>query len=487
MASATFAIAVTWTVLIVVTTTVTSVVQANLGVNWGSMASHPLNPNIVVNLLKDNGIKKVKLFDSDSWTVNALSGSKIETIVGIPNDQLESLATNYNHAKDWVKENVTAHIYDGGVNIRYVAVGNEPFLTAYNGTYVKLTFPAMQNIQKALNEAGYNKKIKVTCPLNADVYESASNHPSDGQFRSDILDEMKEIVQFLDRNNAAFMVNIYPFLSLYLNPDFPIDFAFMDENGRSINDKGKTYTNVLDANYDTLVWSLKKIGHGDMKIIVGEVGWPTDGNKFATVGLAKRFYDGLLKKLASKKGTPMRPNEKLEVYLFGLFDEDTKSIQPGFFERHWGLFRYDGKPKFPIDFTGKDNDKMLVAAKGVQYLEHKWCVVKNSVKDLRTISSQVDYACSMSDCTTLGYGSSCNNLNAKGNISYAYNMYFQMQDQSVEACVFGDSAEIVTKNASVGNCLFPIQIVSVGQRLMTMNIVVFFTTVLVSLMLSMYV
>lgn len=130
---------------------------------------------------------------------------------------------------------------------------------------------------------------------------------------------------------------------------------------------------------------------------------------------------------------------------------------------------------------------MLVAAKGVQYLEHKWCVVKNSVKDLRTISSQVDYACSMSDCTTLGYGSSCNNLNAKGNISYAYNMYFQMQDQSVEACVFGDSAEIVTKNASVGNCLFPIQIVSVGQRLMTMNIVVFVTTVLVSLMLSMYV
>lgn len=120
MASATFAIAVTWTVLIVVTTTVTSVVQANLGVNWGSMASHPLNPNIVVNLLKDNGIKKVKLFDSDSWTVNALSGSKIETIVGIPNDQLESLATNYNHAKDWVKENVTAHIYDGGVNIRFL-------------------------------------------------------------------------------------------------------------------------------------------------------------------------------------------------------------------------------------------------------------------------------------------------------------------------------------------------------------------------------
>ena len=151
------------------------------------------------------------------------------------------------------------------------------------------------------------------------------------------------------------------------------------------------------------------------------------------------------------------------------------------------LNRYDGKPKFSLDLTGKGNDKRLVAAKGVQYLEHKWCVVKNSVKDLGTISSQIDYACSMSDCTSLGYGSSCNNLNSRGNISYAYNMYFQMQDQSVEACVFGESAEIVTRNASVGNCLFPIQIDSIGQRLTPMNIVVFTATVLVGLVLSMYV
>ncbi|XP_038902854.1 glucan endo-1,3-beta-glucosidase 8-like [Benincasa hispida] len=487
MAKATLAIAVVWAALMVVTATVIGVVEANLGVNWGTMASHPLNPNIVVNLLKDNGIKKVKLFDSDSWTVSALAGSKIETIVAIPNDQLESLASDYNLAKDWVKENITTHIYEGGVDIRYVAVGNEPFLTAFNGSYVKLTFPAMENIQKALNEAGHGKKIKTTTPLNADVYESASNQPSDGQFRSDIHDTIKEIVNFLSHNDAPFMVNIYPFLSLYQNPDFPVDFAFLDEIGKSINDKGKTYTNVFDANYDTLVWSLKKIGAGNLKIIVGEVGWPTEANKFANVELAKRFYDGLFKKLASKKGTPMRPNEKLEVYLFGLFDEDMKSILPGFFERHWGIFRYDGKPKFPMDFTGKGNDEMPVAAKGVQYLEHKWCVVKNSVKDLRTIASQIDYACSMSDCTSLVYGSSCNNLNPRGNVSFAYNMYFQMQDQSVEACVFDGSAEIVTKNASVGNCLFPIQIVSTGQRLTTMNIADFVATVLVALVLNMYV
>ena len=99
----------------------TTVVEANLdvGVNWGTIASHPINPSIVVNLLKDNGIKKVKLFDSDSWIMGALAGSKIETVVAIPNDQLQKFANDYDLAKDWVKENVTAYIYNGGVDIRF--------------------------------------------------------------------------------------------------------------------------------------------------------------------------------------------------------------------------------------------------------------------------------------------------------------------------------------------------------------------------------
>lgn len=96
-----------------------AVAGAGIGANWGTMSSHPLRPNIVVKLLKDNGIKKVKLFDSDSWTVSSLSGSKIETIIGIPNDQLKKFAESYDEAKDWVKENVTTHMFEGGVDIRF--------------------------------------------------------------------------------------------------------------------------------------------------------------------------------------------------------------------------------------------------------------------------------------------------------------------------------------------------------------------------------
>lgn len=91
-----------------------------LGVNWGTIASHPLDAGIVVQMLKDNGITKVKLFDSNPRVVRVLAGTNIEVMLGIPNDQLANMADSYDSAKDWVKENVTEYLHNGGVNIKYV-------------------------------------------------------------------------------------------------------------------------------------------------------------------------------------------------------------------------------------------------------------------------------------------------------------------------------------------------------------------------------
>ncbi|KAK2981129.1 hypothetical protein RJ640_024832 [Escallonia rubra] len=59
-----------------------------LGVNWGTMATHKLPPKTVVQMMKDNGIQRVKLFYADQSTMDALAGSGIEVMVAIPNDQL---------------------------------------------------------------------------------------------------------------------------------------------------------------------------------------------------------------------------------------------------------------------------------------------------------------------------------------------------------------------------------------------------------------
>ncbi|CAA7409956.1 unnamed protein product [Spirodela intermedia] len=433
-----------------------------VGMNWGTMMSHPMLPADVVKMLKANGIKKVKLFDADEWTVSSLAGTGIEVMLAIPNDQLSRMG-DIDHARDWVKHNVSRYLSPGGVNIKYVAVGNEPFLKSYNGSYLKTTVPALKNVQKALDEEG--KGVKATVPLNADVYDSPADNPvpSAGSFRADIRHLMQQIVDFLHASGAPFLVNIYPFLSLYANQNFPFDFAFFGAGGRSIADKGLQYSNVFDANFDTLLWSLKKAGAGDLKVIVGEVGWPTDGDKSASPALAERFYGGLVKKLAAEEGTPLRPG-KMEVYIFSLIDEDLKSIAPGGFERHWGILRYDGKPKFRLDLAGKGGGtaRWVAGVAGVQYLPAQWCVFDKAAKkeDLPLLEGNVDYACSHGDCTSLGYGSSCGALDAAGNVSYAFNMYFQMQDQDIRACDFQGLAKITDKNASRGTCLFPIQIVS---------------------------
>ncbi|KAG5530786.1 hypothetical protein RHGRI_025681 [Rhododendron griersonianum] len=432
-----------------------------LGVNWGTIATHKLPPKVVVQMLKDNGIKKVKLFDADQSILNSLAGSGIEVMIAIQNDLLGSMG-DYDVAKKWVEHNVTQYT-NAGVNITYVAVGNEPFLKDYKDRFTNVTFPALQNVQNALNDAGIGNSTKATVPLNADIYESPSYNPvpSAGRFRPDITDVVSPIVKFLDKNNAPFTVNIYPFLSLYYGKgQFPIDFAFFDGvSAPLIDNNGVEYTNVFEANLDTLISALKAEGCGNLSIIVGEIGWPTDGEQNANALLAQKFYNGFARRLAKNVGTPLRPGY-IEVYFFGLLDENAKSTLPGDFEPHWGIFRYDGQPKFPLDLSGQGQNKSLVAAKNVTYQAKQWCALNPNAPNanLTKLEENVKYACSMADCTPLGYGKSCSGLDGNASASFAFNAYFQNQNQNPLACDFEGLAKVTTQNISQANCNFTIQI-----------------------------
>lgn len=430
---------------------------SGIGANWGTQATHPLPPETVVRLLRENGFQKVKLFDAESETLNALSKSGVEVMVGIPNDMLAPIAGSMKAAEKWVAKNVSVHITNNNVNIRYVAVGNEPFLQTYNGTFLGTTFPALRNIQSALIKAGLSNQVKVTVPLNADVYWSSTGFPSGGDFRTDIHDIMFTIVKFLSENGAPFTVNIYPFISLYIDANFPVEYAFFDGNSQPLDDGGTLYYNMFDANHDTLVYALQKNGFGDLPIIVGEIGWPTDGDRNANIEYARRFNQGFMSHISGGKGTPKRPGP-IDAYLFSLIDEDAKSIQPGNFERHWGIFTFDGIPKYPLNL-GTTNSGALVQSRNLKYLEKKWCVMKTSARlDDPQIAPSVNYACGLADCTSLGFGTSCGNLDARGNISYAFNSYYQINNQLDSACKFPNVSMITKTDPSVGTCRFEIMI-----------------------------
>lgn len=429
-----------------------------LGVNWGIQASHPLPPSIVVQLLKSNGISKVKLFDSNSSVLNALKDSNIEVMVGIPNDMLSGLSIP-SKAVSWVQANISPYMSSNSVDIKYVAVGNEPFLTSYNGSYLNLTYPALVNIQNAINAAGYGGTIKATVPMNADVILSGGM-PSGAIFRSDISALMTQIVQFLGQNGAPYTINIYPFISLHDDSNFPVDYAFFDGSKTPVVDGAFTYQNVFDASFDSLIAALTATGpYGNMKIIVGEIGWPTDGDVNANPDYAKKFNQGFLNHVRNNAGTPRRPNTAIDFYLFSLIDEDDKSIRPGNFEPHWGIFEYDGKPKYALSLSGA-NGQALVQASGVKYLTTEWCVYNPDSGDQSKLGDSITYACENSDCTSLGYGCSCNPyLDAAGNASYAFNQYFQRYDQRAGTCDFNGLGQVVTKNPSKGTCEFIIQMV----------------------------
>ncbi|KAJ8564577.1 hypothetical protein K7X08_001037 [Anisodus acutangulus] len=406
-------------VLFVVVLLLFTPVVNGIGANWGTQSTHRLPPEIVVRLLKDNGVQKVKLFDADYDTLKALGKSGLEVMVGIPNDMLSTMGS-LKAAEKWVSKNVSAHISNNNVNIRL-----HWFLTKF--------LP------------------------HADVYESSSSLPSGGDFRADIHGYVSQLVKFLRDNGCPFTINIYPFISLYIDPNFPVEYAFFDGNATPLNDGGTIYTNMFDANHDTLVWALQKNGFGNVPIIIGEIGWPTDGDRNANAQLAQRFNQGFMQHISAGKGTPMRPGP-VDAYLFSLIDEDAKSIQPGNFERHWGILTYDGLPKYILNL-GTTNSGSLVPARSVKYLERKWCVLKPNAKvDDPQIAPSMSYACGLADCTSLGYQTSCGGLDARGNISYAFNSYYQINNQLDDACKFQGLGTVTKSDPSTGTCRFGLMI-----------------------------
>ncbi|KAK9089946.1 hypothetical protein Scep_029028 [Stephania cephalantha] len=439
--------------------------SSGIGVNWGTVAAHThrLSPSTVVNLLKDNKIYKVKLFDADPSSLEALMGSGIQVMVGIPNEMLSVLASSPPTADMWVRQNLSRYITglgakSSGADIRYVAVGNEPFLTSYSGQFQSYVLPAMVNLQQAMVRANLQSIVKLVVPCNADAYEA--NVPSQGAFRPELTQIMTDLVQFLNSNGSPFIVNIYPFLSLYGNSDFPQDYAFFEGSSHPVTDGQNVYYNAFDGNFDTLVAALNRIGFGQMPIVIGEVGWPTDGAFSANLTAARVFNQGLINHVLGNKGTPLRPGvPPMDVYLFSLLDEEAKSVLPGNFERHWGIFSFDGQAKYPLNL-GMGN-RFLKNAKEVMYLPSRWCVA-NPSRDLSGVANHMKLACSLADCTTLDFGGSCNGIGAKGNISYAFNSYYQLQKQNSQSCDFDGLGLVTFLDPSIGDCRFLVGISDIG-------------------------
>lgn len=319
------------------------------GINYGRIADNIPSPNEVVTLLRQSKIKNIRIYDADHSVLKAFSGTGLEIVVGLPNGNLKEMSANESHAMDWVKENVQAFLPK--TKICGIAVGNE----VLGGNDLELwtvLLDAIKNVHSSLKKLHLDHVVQITTAHSQAVFAN-SYPPSSCIFKEDVAKYMKPLLEFFADVGSPFCLNAYPFLAYMYNPgEIDINYALFHSN-QGIDDP-KThlhYDNMLDAQIDAAYAALEDAGFNKMEVIVTETGWASKGDDnedAATVDNARTYNYNLRKRLAKKKGTPLRPKHVLKAYIFAIFNENQKPGPTS--ERNFGLFKPDGNIAYDIGF-----------------------------------------------------------------------------------------------------------------------------------------
>lgn len=321
-----------------------------VGINYGQIANNLPSPDDVVPLVRSIGASRVKLYDADPKVLRAFANTGVEFIVGLGNEYLSKMR-DPDKALAWVKANVQAHLPD--TNITCIIVGNE--ILTFNDTSLNDNLlPAMQGVHAVLVNLGLDKQVSVTTAHSLAILET-SYPPSAGAFRQDLIECITPILNFNVKTGSPFLINAYPFFAYKANPkQVPIDFVLFQPNQGVVDpDTNLHYDNMLFAQIDAVYSALASLGFKKIPVQISETGWPSNGDEDetgATIENAKKYNGNLIKLMSQKRGTPMRPNSDLNIYVFALFNENMKPGPTS--ERNYGLFKPDGTPAYPLGFSG---------------------------------------------------------------------------------------------------------------------------------------
>lgn len=312
-------------------------VAGSFGVNYGRLGDNLPPPSQVIGLYEKCGIQYLRLFDPSHDALEALRGSKLQVSLGVRNEDLQALASSPAAASQWVSANVAP--YKNDVSIRWISVGNE-VIPGEAATYVP---QAMQNIHDAINANGLTT-VKVTTSISMAAIVN-SYPPSDGAFSSEVVDVMRSVASFLAQTEAPLMINVYPYFAYVSEPQH-ISFEYASFQATDpVIDGDLKYYSLFDAMVDSVNAAMEKIGGGNIPLLVSETGWPTKGNEPFTSKENAQIYNQKLLGHVQSQGTPRKPGQIMDVFIFAMFNEDQK---PGIVEQNWGLFYPDMSPVYPL-------------------------------------------------------------------------------------------------------------------------------------------
>jgi hypothetical protein len=312
---------------------------AQIGVCYGRNGNNLPSPGQVVGLYNQNNIRRMRVYDPTHDVLDALRGSSIDLIIGVPNSDLQRLAGSQPAADGWVQDNIKNY---GNVRFRYIAVGNELKPGMYESQFL---VPAMIKIQNSINGAGLGNQIKVSSAIETGAL-ATSYPPSNGTFKQDYLAILNPLINFCNSNGSPLLVNLYTYFSHVGDPtNVPLNYALFTYPGVRFTDGSLQYTNVFDAILDAVYAALGRINGGSLKVVISESGWPTAGGAAASTDNARIYNNNLIQHV--KNGSPKRRGS-LETYVFAMFDENQKS---GGIEQNWGLFSPNQQAKYPTNFN----------------------------------------------------------------------------------------------------------------------------------------
>ncbi|XP_038895705.1 glucan endo-1,3-beta-glucosidase isoform X2 [Benincasa hispida] len=425
----------------------------SIGVNYGTVANNLPPPSQVAAFLKSHtSIDRVKIFDANPDILRAFAGTGIFLTVSIANGDIPALAKDP-AAQAWVANNILP--FHPTTLINHIAVGNEILATSDKNLIAHL-LPAMKAIHSALRHANISD-IKVSTPHSLGIL-SASEPPSTGRFRRGYDRAIfAPILEFHNQTKTPFMVNPYPFFGFR---PATLDYALFKPNaGVFDNATGKHYTNMFDAQLDAVHSAMKKVGYGDVDIVVAETGWPSAGDPNqpgVSLENAISYNRNLVKHVNSGKGTPLMPNRTFETYIFSLFNENLK---PSTSERNYGLFQPDLTPVYDVGILRNPSSlgpTSPVGAPEPSDVGRKWCVPKTDASD-EALQKNIDYVCSSGvDCGPIQEGGACYDPNTvRSHASYAMNAYFQTAGRHDFNCDFNHTAILTSTDPSYETCSYP--------------------------------
>ncbi|KAK7300023.1 hypothetical protein RJT34_10854 [Clitoria ternatea] len=441
----------------------------SVGINYGRVANDLPTPDKVVELLKAQGLNRVKLYDTDKTVLTAFANSGIKVVVAMPNELLSAAATDQSFTDAWVQANISN--YYPATQIEAIAVGNEVFVDPNNTT--KFLVAAMKNVHASLAKYKLDTNIKISSPVALSALQT-SYPTSSGSFKAELVEPViKPMLGFLRQTGSYLMVNAYPFFAYSGNSNqISLDYALFKENPGVVDSgNGLKYMNLFDAQIDAVFAAMSAVQYDDVDIVVSETGWPSagDSNEIGAGPDNAASYNGnLVRHVLSGNGTPLRPKTELNVFLFALFNENQKSGPTS--ERNYGLFYPSEKKVYEIPLTANEapsssppsgvgksqvpvSGNVSTAASGGQ----TWCVA-NGEASKEKLQEGLDYACGEggADCAPIQPGATCYNPNTlEAHASYAFNSYYQKQSRASGTCNFGGSGFLVTQPPKYGNCEFP--------------------------------